>query len=203
MYKPQNGEKNMNDRQAKTDYPIMDEIAERWSPISFEPKPLCEGELASLFEAARWAPSSMNAQPWEYIYARRENEVEFDRLFSCLNEGNQVWAHECSVLIVTVTNGEGRYAYHDAGLALENLAIQATSMGLHIHPMGGFSPSKATELLGIPEGHRPVAMIAVGYLADDSALDENLIRKNRRERVRKPISEFCFEGTWGSSIRKL
>ena len=193
----------MNDRQAKTDYPIMDEIAERWSPISFEPKPLCEGELASLFEAARWAPSSMNAQPWEYIYARRENEVEFDRLFSCLNEGNQAWAHECSVLIVTVTNGEGRYAYHDAGLALENLAIQATSMGLHVHPMGGFSPSKATELLGIPEGHHPVAMVAVGYLADDSALDENLMHKNRRERARKPISEFCFEGTWGSSIRKL
>src|ERR1700693_2639642 len=147
---------------AVTDYPVHELIASRWSPYSFANRSVSDDDLRSLFEAARWAPSSYNEQPWSYMVAKKEDADEFGRLLSCLVEANQVWAKAASVLALGISrlnfarnNNPNRAAIHDLGLAAANLVLEATSRGLAVHQMIGILPDKARELYSVPGGQRP------------------------------------------------
>ena len=177
-------------------------IEERRSPRAFEDREVTEEQLETLFEAARWAPSAMNEQPWRFIYATKQDKENFNRLFSCLVEGNS-WAQKASALFITVAKKSYDYdgslnshAWHDVGLASGNLLLQATDLGLHVHMMGGFKAAKAREMLGIPEGYEPVAMGAIGYAGDPDTLPEALKKRELAPRTRKPLEELVFRGTW-------
>ena len=159
-------------------------------------------KLRSVFEAARWSASGGNGQPWYFIVATQEDPAQFARLAACLNPGN-VWATKAPVLILTVakmTTSSGRphtHAFHDVGLATQNLTVQATALDLVVHPMGGFSAEKAVETYGIPDGYAPVTMLALGYLGDPELLEEPRREQELQPRTRKPLGEFVFAGAWG------
>ncbi|MBV8142800.1 MAG: nitroreductase family protein, partial [Verrucomicrobia bacterium] len=164
-----------------TDYPVHDLIATRWSPCSFANRPVSDDDLRSLFEAARWAASSYNEQPWSYILAKKEDAAEFERLLSCLVEPNQVWARFASALALGISSlnfardkKPNRAAVHDLGLAAGSLLLEATSRGLAIHQMIGILPDKARELYSIPEGCEPMTAIAIGYAGVQNDLPENV-----------------------------
>lgn len=184
-------------------YPIDPLIAKRWSPVAFSNQPIPSEKIFSLFEAMRWAPSSDNRQPWRIIYATQDNQKDFERLASLLNEGN-AYAKQAYLLMITCAfsrledkPGINVYAQHDAGLGTQNLLLQAVSMDLVVHQIGGFDKAKSRQLLGIPDDVQPMVMIAVGYPGDPKILtNEKWIEKQTRPRVRKPISEFAFEGAW-------
>jgi len=189
---------------ATTDYPTNDLITTRWSPYSFANRSVSDEDLKSLFEAARWAASSFNEQPWTYIVAKKEDTEEFGRLVSCLVEVNQVWAKEASVLALGVTrlNFSGnsqpnRVANHDLGLATANLVFEATARGLSVHQMAGIQPDKIRELYSVPDGYEPLTAIAIGYAGDPNNLPEALRPRDGARRPRKPLAEFVFRGKWG------
>ena len=191
---------------AATDHPVHDLIAARWSPYAFADRPVAKPDLLSLFEAARWAPSSYNEQPWSYIVATKEDAEEFARLLSCLVEGNQVWAKAAPVLALGCTslsfarNGQpNAAAQHDLGLASENLVLEATARGLTVHQMIGILPDRARELYQVPEGVRPLTGIAIGYPGDPATLPEPLRSRDTARRPRKPLSAFVFGGRWGTT----
>jgi|SRR5271165_1808708 len=189
---------------ATSDYPINDLVTARWSPYSFANRSVSIEDLRSLFEAARWAPSSFNEQPWSFIAARKEDTEEFDRLVSCLVEVNQVWAKSASALVLGITrlnfagnNQPNRAAIHDLGLAAGNLVLEATARGLSVHQMIGIQPDKARALYSIPEGCEPLTAIAIGYAGDPNNLPEALRSRDAARRPRKPIAEFVYRGRWG------
>lgn len=189
---------------AVTDYPVQDLIASRWSPYSFADKLVSDEELRSLFEAARWAPSSSNEQPWSYIVAKKEDAGEFARLLSCLVEANQAWAKSASALALGVSRlnfarneKPNRAAIHDLGLAAGNLVLEATARGLVVHQMIGILPEKARELFSIPEGYEPLTALAIGYAGDPADLPEELRVRDAARRPRKPLKDFVFAGKWG------
>src|SRR5207245_6726219 len=160
--------------------------------------------MRSLLEAARWAPSSYNEQPWSFIVATKDDTAEFSRLLSCLVEGNIQWAQHAPVLMVSVArlsfedDGKpNRHAFHDVGLAVANLIVQATALGLVVHQMAGIFPDKIRELYGIPEGYEAVAGIALGYPVDPQSLPEELRKRELAPRERKPLTAFVFSGRWG------
>jgi nitroreductase len=194
----------MNTKKAVTDYPILPILAERWSPYGFEKRPVSEADLCSLFEAARWAASSYNEQPWNYLVATRENSVEFGRLLSCLVEANQAWAKEAPVLVLGIVslrfarnNQDNRAAVHDLGLAAGNLLTEATTRGLSVHHMIGILPDKARELYQIPENFEAWTAMAIGYKADPAKLPDALRERDMALRQRKPLNKFVFAGRWG------
>ncbi|MDF0668227.1 MAG: nitroreductase family protein [Nitrospira sp.] len=188
--------------------PIHELLARRWSPRAFDERPIVTDLLRTLFEAARWAPSSNNEQPWRFIVAsKHDHETEWKRLFDCLAEGNRRWAFRAPVLILSVAcmnfeddGNPNRHAFHDTGLAAENLVLQATAGGLAAHQMAGFDVEKARIDLRIPSGFEPVAMIAVGYPGDPAVLPERLRERELRPRIRRPIQEWTFLGQWGNPI---
>lgn len=191
---------------SNTQYPIEDTLRQRWSPLAFADRLVEPEKLCSILEAARWAASSFNEQPWSFIIATKDNQVEFDRLLSCLAAGNQEWAQNAPVLMLSVAklyferNGvENRHAFHDVGAASANLAIQATALGLFIHQMAGFDVPKAREVYHIPEGYEPVAAIALGYLGEPKTLSERLLQRELAPRDRKPLKEFVFSSQWNES----
>jgi len=191
------------DKTAQTAHPIHPLLAERWSPVGFSDRPVEPWKLVSLFEAARWAPSCFNEQPWAFVVATRDSPGDYQRLLSCLVEKNQQWARTAPVLVMTAAkrtfdrNGkENRHAFHDVGLAMGNLVLQATAMGLFAHQMAGILPEHAREVLCIPEGFDSVAGVAIGYLADMASLPPDLRDREARPRTRKPISGFVHFGEW-------
>lgn len=192
------------DKLAETQFPIHDLLRRRWSPRAFADRLVEPEKLRSILEAARWAASSFNEQPWGFIVATKQDEPEWSRLLSCLVEGNQVWAKEAPVLMVSVAkltfgrNGESnRHAWHDVGLAVGNLVVQATSLGLSVHQMAGILPDKVRELYGLPYGFDPVAGLALGYVGDPDSLPEPLGQREQAKRMRKPLAEFIFSTRWG------
>jgi nitroreductase len=196
--------KIMNSKKAVTDYPILPILAERWSPYGFEERPVTEADLCSLFEAARWAASSYNEQPWNYLVATRENSAEFGRLLSCLVEENQAWAKKAPVLILGIVslrfarnNQDNRAAVHDLGLAAGNLLVEATTRGLSVHQMIGILPDKAREIYQIPEHFEAWTALAIGYKADPINLPDALRERDTALRQRKPLNKFVFTGQWG------
>jgi nitroreductase len=187
------------------DHPVHELITKRWSPYSFDSRSVTDEDLRSLFEAARWAPSSYNEQPWNYIVAKKENPEEFQRLLSCLVDGNQVWAKAAPVLALGIAklrfarnDQPNRAAIHDLGLAAGNLVVEATARGLWVHQMIGILPDKAREIYAIPEGYEPLTGIAIGYAGDPRALPEGLRDRDLACRPRKPLKEFVFGQTWGN-----
>jgi nitroreductase len=193
-------------KRAVTSYPIHELLSQRWSPRAFCDKPVEPEKLLSLLEAARWAPSSNNEQPWRFILATRDNPAEFEKVLSCLMEGNVAWAKRAYALILTVAKlsfnlagRPNRHTFHDVGAATENLALQATALGLVVHPMAGIYPQKARELFEIPDDFDVVAALAIGYPADASSLSPELRERELAPRKRKPLNDLVFSGRWGQS----
>lgn len=196
------------EKSADTQHPIHDLLKRRWSPRAFSDQPVEAEKLRILFEAARWAPSSNNEQPWRFIVANKDNETEWSQLLACLVEGNRKWAYRAPVLILSVASlnfqddsTPNRHAFHDTGMAVENLVLQATALGLSAHQMAGFDVEKARADLKIPSGYEPVAMIAVGYPGDLASLPDRLRERELQPRSRQPISEWTFSGQWGITLR--
>ncbi|WP_406697355.1 nitroreductase family protein [Singulisphaera sp. Ch08] len=194
-------------KQATPDYPIHELIAKRWSPYAFAGRAVSDEDLRSLFEAARWAASSYNEQPWSYIVATQAHPEEFERLLSCLVEGNQAWAKSvpvlalgCTSLNFALNNKPNAAAVHDLGLASATLTLEATARGLCVHQMIGILPERARELYHIPEGVKPITGLAIGYASDPNALPEKYKERDITPRVRKPLAEFVFGGEWGSAL---
>ena len=186
----------------KADFPIDAMFLERWSPRAFTHEEIEERELLSFFEAARWAPSASNRQPWRFVYARRGTEP-FPVLLDILDEGNQRWAKNAAALLIVISrthnqaqNGEMRPAYthaFDTGSAWYSLALQVSLSGWHAHGMAGIDRDKAMHVLNVPEHYRVEAAVAIGRLADPSTLPDDL-RAREIPSQRKPVSEFAFEG---------
>ncbi len=173
----------------------------RWSPRAMSGEGLSEEHLMSLFEAARWAPSSYNNQPWRFIYAKRETK-QWNALFSLLGDFNKMWAKNAAVLVVVVSkkvfdhNGKpSRTHAFDAGAAWENLALQGSIMGLAIHAMEGFDYDKARHVLKIPDEYEIQAMVAIGKPGKKDVLSPDLQAREVPSQ-RKPPSEFISEGTF-------
>lgn len=189
---------------AETAYPVHKLIAERWSPYGFQDLPVSDGDLRSLLEAARWAPSSYNEQPWSYLIATRDQPDEFETLLSCLVEGNQGWARAAPVLMLCCTRRRfsrndkpNAAAVHDLGLAAANLSMEATARGLSVHQMIGILPDRARDVYQLPDDVDAVTGMAIGYAADPTTLSDKFRERDTAVRQRKPISEFVFAGRWG------
>lgn len=194
------------EKPADTDIELQDLIRRRWSPRAFADRPVEEDKLLKMLEAARWAPSCFNEQPWHFITAARKDEEEFQKLLECLSEKNRRWAKNAPLLMLTVTKlyfehnrKDNRHAYHDIGLAVENMVIQAMELGIFAHQMAGFSSDAARQTYGIPEGFDPVTAIALGYPGDSETLPPDLREQEHAPRTRKPLSEFIFRGRWGNT----
>ena len=180
-------------------YNINPIFVNRWSPRSMTGEEISHDDLMGLFEAARWAPSSYNNQPWRFIYAKRNTE-NWDKIYSLMVEGNKIWAKNASVLVVVVSRKDFEYnekparTYQfDAGSAWENLALEATSRGLATHAMQGFDYNKAKVDLEVPENFDVMAMIAIGKRGQKESLPSNL-QKNEYPTDRKPLEEIVMEG---------
>lgn len=178
----------------------------RWSPRAYdETHELNDEELEQLFDAARWAASCFNAQPWRYVYARRQDGSNFDKLLSCLVEGNRNWAKRASLVMIAVAednfahNGKpNAWAKHDLGAASAHLSLQASALGLQAHSMGGFDAAGSRDKLGIPDGYTPVAAIAVGRPAPADILDDGLKEREQATRERKQMASIAFRGQFAS-----
>lgn len=189
----------MTDR--KPDYPILPLFPERWSPRAFDPRPIEDDTLFTLFEAARWAPSSMNIQPWRFVYAKH-GDVHWEDFLSALVEGNRIWVKNASALLFVLSeikmgSRNGPVVSHthsfDAGSAWMSLALQASSMGLITHGMAGVNFDRARQVTGAPEDFRIEAAVAVGYQGDKADLPEAL-QAREISSGRRPISESIFHG---------
>lgn len=187
----------------RPDHPIDTLFLERWSPRAFTGDVIEKSDLLRLFEAARWAPSSYNAQPWRFVYARR-GEDHWERLLGLLNPFNASWAKDASALIAIVSNqtfivpgkdeATANYSHSfDAGAAWASLALQASLLGWQAHGMAGFDHARAISELNLPDGFRPEAIVAIGKPGDASQLPEAL-RAREVPSQRNPISDHIFEG---------
>jgi nitroreductase len=189
---------------APADHPVHDLVRERWSPRAFSEKPVPVDVLRSLFEAARWAPSSNNEQPWAFLVATKDEPESHTRLLSTLAESNQSWAKHAPVLAIatslltfTRTGKPNRNAFYDTGAAVAHLTWEATVRGLFAHQMAGFDPQKAIELFHIPAGWEPIAAFVIGYPGDPQSLPETLRQRELAPRSRKPLTDFVMSRTWG------
>jgi nitroreductase len=194
----------MMDKPADTHYPIHELLRRRWSPRAFADQPVERETIHSLLEAARWASSSFNEQPWVFILATSNHPAEHQKCLQCLVEGNQVWAKRAPLLLLSIVklhfahNGRlNRHAYHDLGLAVGNLVVQATAMNLAVHQMAGILPEKIQEEYALPQDYEAVTGIAVGYQGEANILPGPLQEKELAPRIRKSMTEFVFSGTWG------
>lgn len=185
---------------------ILPAIRQRWSPYRFLPQIVEQEKLTRCLEAARWAASSYNDQPWSFLLAKRENHKEFQQALGCLLDANRTWAANAGVLLLTVMrttfrqNGKpNRVALHDLGGASTSLALQATTEGLQAHQMAGINLSQVRSAYKIPTGFEPQTAIAIGYPDDRPATnDDPLAARDAQTRIRLPLSELVFSGEWGT-----
>jgi nitroreductase len=196
----------LEDEQKICEHPIHPLIAHRRSTRAFASTSVEPETLATLTEAARWAPSCMNEQPWNFIVATKANKADFDRLLGCLLEFNVQWAQHAPMLLLSVakltfesTEELNRHAFHDVGHAKADLTFQAMVSGLVVHQIAGFDVEKARREFSIPQDYEPVAAAAIGYPGNSADLPEKLRKKDASPRKRKPLSNFVFEGGWGHS----
>jgi len=197
-------------RSAPTLHPIHELIRARWSPRAFADRDVPPELLCSLLEAARWAASCFNEQPWSFLVATRDRPEDHARICACLVESNQVWARRAPVLMISVAklafshNGRpNRHAMYDVGAASTQMALEAASHGLQLHFMAGFDVQKARETLHIPDGYEPTAAIALGYPGDPETLPEALRTKETGPRLRKPLASFAFGADWETHLDAL
>jgi len=175
-------------------------ITDRWSPVAFDDRPVDYDQIHLLFEAAKWAPSARNAQPWRFIFASREMS-DYKVLLDLLSEANQVWASTAPLLVMPLAqvisvykNRPDRLAFYETGMAVGNLLAQATAMGLMVHQMGGYDMDRAKETLVIPTRYEPMTMMAIGYKGDPAKLPAEVAARESRERTRMEISKFLVQG---------
>ena len=185
-------------------------IEKRYSPRAFSNEAVEEEKIISLLEAARWSPSSMNEQPWRFIVGVKGEGETYEKIYNALFEQNQSWAKNAPVLILAVakefndsSKQNNRYAEYDLGQAIAHLTIQATSLNLYLHQMGGFDPDKAGKLFNIPEGYTPMSVIAIGYLGNIDSLPEQLKVREKAKRNRKELSELVFDESFGHTSRLI
>lgn len=181
---------------------ILDAINQRKSGFAFSSKSIEPEKLNTIFEAARLAPSSMNVQPWRFIYANR-NEPEFQLILDTLFDGNKKWAKDAATLVLSIAQEEytfndkvfkNAHAWHDTGMANVLLMVQAAELGIESHPMGGFDHQRAIQSFNLPKEYEPVVVIALGYKGDENVLLEDLLKRQKAPRTRKPLSEVVFNG---------
>jgi nitroreductase len=192
------------EKPAFTEHEILDLLRRRWSPRAFSDRPIPEPVLSRMFEAARWAASSYNEQPWTYVLGvKAEDPAEFDRIASTLYPPN-AWAKAAPVLAISVAKWKfshdgspNRLAFHDVGAASANLTIEGLKEDVFVHQMGGFDPKKAKEIFGIPDDYEAVAAMAMGYAGNPDSLPEALKEREKAPRTRKKIEEFVYRGKWG------
>ena len=194
---------------AITSVTIEENIAKRWSPRAFDAtKAVSHQQIIALLEAARWAPSSYNDQPWRFIVCNKtSNPTAWQAAFDCLAPSNQTWVKDapllllgCANTILDLNQQANRFAQYDTGAAAENLVLQAASMGLAAHQMGGFNSDLAREKFAIPTQFTPMAMLCLGYAGDVNNLPEDLKERELAARKRKPVGEVFFDGIWGKSV---
>ena len=194
------------EKPADTQYPVLDVIKRRWSPRAFSPDRSVEPQkLRRLFEAARWAASSFNEQPWRFILATNDQPERYQKVLSCLVETNQKWARHAPVLGLTCISNRfqkndkpNRVALHDLGLAMGNFTLQATDMGLFVHQMAGIDQDAVRETFHVPEGFTPETGFAIGYPGDVGQLPEDWMRQaEQAPRDRLPFDDFVFGDDFG------
>lgn len=188
---------------APAEFPIHELIANRWSPRAFGDKDVSPETLRSLFEAARWAPSSSNEQPWSFLVATRNDKENFAKTLQPLVEFNVNWAKSAAVLGFAVSElafaknkAPNRNAQYDTGAAMALLSIEATARGLFVHQMAGFDPETAREVFNIPVGFDAIAAFAIGYPGDAATLPQPLRDRELAPRSRKPVRDFVMTGQW-------
>ena len=195
------------------DRPVGDAIANRFSPYLFDPKEVEEDKLVACFEAARWAASSFNDQPWYWIVARRQDSPAFEKILGCLMEPNQGWASNAGALILTAirptfayNSKPNRVALHDLGQAACQFSLEAARQGLQVHQMAGVNISRIRQEYAIPDEFEPQTAIAVGYpqVAEPTGETEQQLRdRELGSRKRRPLNEQVFENDWGNSASFL
>lgn len=192
-------------KEAKTQVEINALIAKRWSTRFYAPQPVEQEKLIAVLEAARWAASGGNGQPWRFIVATKEEPEAYEQLLACINEHNQEWAKTAPVLILVVaqvirdTGAPSRSALYDAGLAVGTLSVQATDLGLSLRQMGGFSVDAAREAYNIPANFEPFVVLALGYGAQVDDIPAEHHERELAPRQRRALSETVFTHTWGES----
>ena len=192
---------------ARPDHEILDVIRQRWSPRAFDPaREVSPSDLRRLFEAARWAPSSFNEQPWRFVVAdRRRSPATFAAVHASLVPANRLWSAEVPVLVLVAVrttlerdDAMNSHAWYDAGQAVAFLALQATATGLAVRQVQGFDRDDARRACEVPAPFEPALILAIGYAGDPDALTVDKHRAaERAPRERRSIAEFVFEGAWG------
>jgi nitroreductase len=199
----------MQTKLATTSVDIHDIIQARWSPRAFDAnQSVSHDDLLALLEAARWAASCFNDQPWRFVVCDKNTDADsWQQAFSILVERNQLWAKNAPVLLLAVAmthfnhnDHPNRWAEYDTGAAVANLSLQATALGLVVHQMGGFDAEQASELFHLPPDCTPMAMIAIGYQAKVGVLDDDFKAAELAERSRAALHERFYAGRWGKDI---
>lgn len=196
---------NLEKKKAQTEIEILSLIKNRWSPRGYSDKEVSDESLRKIFEAARWAPSSANEQPWRFILGKKGTQ-SWQKIFDCLDDGNRTWNQYVPVLIMTVAkktfarNGKpNKHFYYDLGQSVAYLTLQATEQGLYVHQMAGFYPDKAQEIFSIPDDYEAVSCIAIGYLGNTDLLNEKHTAQELAVRTRHKLEDLVFTDTWGNA----
>ena len=183
-------------------------IRKRWSPRSFSTREVSTEDLKTILEAARWAASSNNEQPWRFLVARKSDGAAYEKILNLLVPGNQAWAKTAPVLMIMAAKrtfshhgSPNRFGLHDAGQALAHLFLEATALGLHAHGMAGFDADRARKELEIPEDYDVGAAVALGYLASPDQLPEKYRQGEVSKRERKPLNEIVFGANWNEPLQ--
>jgi nitroreductase len=187
---------------------VHDLVRARWSPRSFSNREVSDADLKTIFEAARWAASSFNEQPWRFLVARKSDPAAYNKVLSLLVPFNQAWAKTAPVLFIMVakrhfshSGAENLYALHDAGQALAHVFLQATALGLHAHGMAGFDRDRARLELGIPDDYDLGAAVALGYIGSPDQLTDQQRQQELAKRTRKPLNEIVFGAEFGKPLK--
>lgn len=200
----------MTDNRAMTQVRIHDIIAQRWSGRAFDVRtPVSREHIIALLEAARWAPSCFGDEPWRFIvWDKNTDAAAWQKAFACVGEFNQQWVKNAPVLLLSIAsslfrdNGKpNRWGQYDTGAAAENLSLQAVTLGLMTHQMGGFDAEKARQTFNIPAHYECMAMIAVGHPGAPETLTEDLKLRELAQRKRRPLQECFFEGVWEVPVK--
>ncbi|RJS92937.1 nitroreductase family protein [Salinisphaera sp. Q1T1-3] len=193
---------------ADTDHKIHNTLATRWSPYLFAETPVDVNDLQALFEAARWAPSSYNEQPWRFIVGVAGQGDDHQRILDCLAEPNRVWAGRAPVLVLGVVVDQfvpsgtpNKAAEHDLGLAVGNLLVEATVRGLSVHQMIGVDADAAKTEFGVPDSAHVLTAMAIGHADKSGAGEAKYAERDNTTRTRKPLPEFVFGTRFGTSAR--
>ena len=181
---------------------ILEIIQERWSPYAFSAAPVEEFKFKAMFEAASCAPSCNNEQPWAFVYTTRDDEKVFNDYLGFLSENNRIWVKNAYGIVISFArtkfthNGKpNRWAFHDTGMAVSNLLLQALALDVYVHQMAGYSIENVKEYFNLGEDIEPIAMMAVGYLGEGEGLSPELLKRDETRRPRKSITEFVYRNS--------